>query len=348
MKLLILTQVIDINDDLLGFMHGWIKALAEKYEKLTVVCLKKGKYSLPDNVKVFSLGKENGHSIIKYIFRFYKYIWQERKEYDKVFVHMNREYVLLGGLFWKLYNKRIVFWYNHIKGNILSKISGLLANTIFFTSPFSYFSKWKKAFQMPVGIDTEIFKKDENIKKTSNSLLCLGRISPVKNVDILIKAAILLDQQGVDFKLNIIGEPGEVDQQYYEKIKELSAELAKKNKVNFLGKVKNYQTPHYYNQNEIYINMTNSGSLDKTTLEAMACGTLVLVSNQSFKTIFPKKWHDLMIWQENDEEDLAKKIIKLINLDKDRINIICKESRELILKNHSLSSLIFQFSFKDL
>jgi len=59
MKLLIITQKVDMNDDVLGFMHGWINEFAKHCEKITVICLQKGEHELSDNVKVLSLGKEN-------------------------------------------------------------------------------------------------------------------------------------------------------------------------------------------------------------------------------------------------------------------------------------------------
>jgi hypothetical protein len=45
-----------------------------------------------------------------------------------VFVHMNKEYVVLGGLFWHAWHKPISLWYNHRYGNIFSRIAGQLAN----------------------------------------------------------------------------------------------------------------------------------------------------------------------------------------------------------------------------
>jgi hypothetical protein len=113
MKLLILTQKVDINDDVLGFMHGWIVEFAKNCELVTVICLEKGEVNLPDNVKVLSLGKETSRSRIKYLFNFYRYIWQYRGDYDNIFVHMNEQYVLLGGIFWKFWRKRIGLWYAH-------------------------------------------------------------------------------------------------------------------------------------------------------------------------------------------------------------------------------------------
>ncbi len=58
MKLLILTQKVDKNDPTLGFFHRWIEEFANHYENLTIICLEKGIYTLPKNVQVLSLGKE--------------------------------------------------------------------------------------------------------------------------------------------------------------------------------------------------------------------------------------------------------------------------------------------------
>jgi hypothetical protein len=67
MKLLIITQKVDINDPILGFFHRWIEEFAKHCEKITVICLYKGTYNLPNNVKVLSLGKEEGVIYIGFI-----------------------------------------------------------------------------------------------------------------------------------------------------------------------------------------------------------------------------------------------------------------------------------------
>ncbi|KKS22293.1 MAG: hypothetical protein UU78_C0019G0001, partial [Candidatus Roizmanbacteria bacterium GW2011_GWC2_41_7] len=56
MKLIVITQKVDINDGNLGFFHRWLEKLAEKTTELRVVCLSAGEYHLPQNVKVYSLG----------------------------------------------------------------------------------------------------------------------------------------------------------------------------------------------------------------------------------------------------------------------------------------------------
>ena len=75
MKLLIITQKVDMNDDLLGFFHDWIIEFSKHFEEVTFICLKKGEYDLPQNVKVLSLGKETNKCKLKYIYNFYKNLY---------------------------------------------------------------------------------------------------------------------------------------------------------------------------------------------------------------------------------------------------------------------------------
>ena len=140
-NILILTQKMDIDDDVLGFFHNWIVELAKHYEKVTVICLEKGRHELPRDIKVLSLGKDE---FLRYprhfwflrkivaLLRFYRYIFEERSNYDKVFVHMNQEYVLLGGFFWKMWGKKIFLWRNHPKGSFLTNIAIFLSDKVFW------------------------------------------------------------------------------------------------------------------------------------------------------------------------------------------------------------------------
>ena len=107
MRLLICTQKVDKRDPILGFFHSWIEEFAKHCSQVIVICLEKGEFDLPENVTIFSLGKEenkHGYAVkLLYCWSFYKFIWRYRKEYDTIFVHMNKEYVVLGGIFWRLF-----------------------------------------------------------------------------------------------------------------------------------------------------------------------------------------------------------------------------------------------------
>lgn len=269
MKLLILTQAVDKNDPVLGFFHRWVEEFAKRFEKVTVICLKMGEYHLPDNVKVLSLGKEEGRSVFKYLFRFYKYLWGERKEYDAVFVHMNQEYVLLAGDVWRVMGKRVYLWRNHAKGGALTDIVGLLSHKVFYTSPSSYTARFKNAVQLPVGVDTEFFHPDSAVQRESNSVLFLGRISPVKKVVEFIDWA-----KGKDYKVTIAGPVAGVDEEYWQEVQKRMT-----SNMSYVGPVNQEQARRLYQSHEIYANFTPVGSFDKTIFEAMACGAKLVTHN---------------------------------------------------------------------
>lgn len=275
MKLLIITQKVDKNDPILGFFHRWIEEFSKHVESLVVICLEAGTYNLPKNVKVLSLGKEEGKSKLKYILRFYKYIWSERKNYDSVFIHMNQEYVILGWKLWFILGKKIFLWRNHAKGDFFTRLAILFSEKVFYTSPQSFTARFKKAVPMPVGIDTDFFKSDSSVPKQSNSILFLGRIAPVKKVLEFVEWFGLL---GGENRATIAGEALPLDKDYEALVKKMASE-----KIKFVGAVNRGEALRLYRSHGTYVNMTPAGSFDKTIFEAAACGTGVRVSNPDLK-----------------------------------------------------------------
>jgi glycosyltransferase involved in cell wall biosynthesis len=246
MKLLICTQKVDRQDITLGFFHRWIIEFAQHFESVTVICLYEGEHDLPANVKVLSLGKERGKSHPKYILRFYKYILREIGNYDKVLVHMNQEYILLGGLLWKLFRKKVYMWRNHYDGTWLTDVAAVFCSKVFCTSRFSYTAKYKKTILMPVGIDTDFFKSNQAIKRIPQSILSQGRISPSKNIHIFIEVLGCLKGQGKTFTASIYGDPLPKDAEYYSSLKKRVQELGLSNIAKFYPALRYRDLPDVY------------------------------------------------------------------------------------------------------
>ncbi len=340
-RVLFITQKVDKDDDVLGVYHRWIERLSEKVGEIKVVCLYRGRIDLPPNVSVYSLGKESGQSRLKYVFRFYKHIFGLRKNYDVVFVHMNPVYIALGGCFWKLWRKKILLWYNHPLGNFTAKIGIKLADKVFCTSSYSFSAKYKKTEIMPVGIDTDLFRPMLEVPKENSRILFLGRISPIKKIKILIEAAKILDGQNMDFELLIVGSAAsQKDKEYELELKETASDLIFRGKIIFQPSVPNYKTPEIYNSSNIFVNLTPTGSFDKTILEAMACGLPALTSNKMVGSLLPEKYRNTCVFKENDPTDLAEKISFLFSLDNLEIKKMGEQFRGLVLTNHSLDVLI--------
>ncbi len=357
MRLLIITQAVDLEDPIMGFFHNWISEFSKRCEMVNVICLKKGEYNLPLNVKVLSLGKvassatsRGGWKKIKskslYIFRFYKYIWQERGNYDAVFVHMNQEYVLLGGLFWKMAGKRVFIWRNHSMGSLLTKAAVFLSDKVFCTSPYSFTAKFKKTIIMPVGIDTNVFTESRIMNPAQpnysgryelrkRKILFLSRMSPIKRPDLLVEALKIVKEKNIDFICHFYGDALPKHKEYFDGIKNKVDKYGLNENIKFFKEVPNYKTPEIYNEHEIFVNLTPSGSFDKTILEASACGCIPIIVNKSLENNL--EFLDLILT--DDSEKIADTIGFWLNASSEEIDKKSSALKMFVENNHSLEYL---------
>ena len=336
MRLLIITQKVDSRDDVLGFFHVWIVEFAKQYEHVTVICLQKGECDLPKNVTMLSLGKEEKRSRRAYLGLFYRYIWQERQKYDAVFVHMNPVYLALAGPLWRLWGKKVSLWYIHPNIGRYLKAAHLFADVIFTASKNSFPFSSPKVLAVGHGIDAERFKPMPDAVKEKNSILYVGRISPIKHLDLLIGAVRSLREKSIDFTLHLIGGPDARHADYYAAIKKETADLEKEGRVIYHGQIPNREMPRWYNAYEVLVNVTPSGSFDKTVLEAMACGTLVAVSNVNFAPYIPTEF----LAKEGDSASLAGVLAAIFSLPGAEKERYAQELRQTVLEHHGLAALV--------
>ena len=334
MKLLVITQTVDTTDTTLGFFSHWIEEFAKRFEHVDVVCLKKGKYSFPENIHVFSLGKEKKVSKISYILNFYMYIWRERNNYDAVFVHMNQEYVLLGGLFWKLFGKKIFFWRNHPQGSFLTDIAVSLSDKVFCTSKDSYTARCKKTSIMPAGIDMHMFEKSAGVERTPRSLLMFGRIAPIKRVEVAIDALAILKSTGVVCTLTIVGDAKPTDENYMIMLKDKVEKLGMTDCVHFKNGVAFSQAPQVYQSHDVFLNFTPSGSFDKTVIEALASGCKVITSNTSMRDILPTG-----SYIDDTPVRIAEHIQHMLGLTDTEMHVYAEEAK-ITVRSQSLETLM--------
>lgn len=291
MRLLVVTQAIDTEDPVLGFFHQWIAALAGRVERIEAVCLREGKHALPESVSVHSLGKEHGRkSRMLYALRFLMLAWKLRKRYDAVFVHMNEEYVLLAGWFWRLSGKRVYMWRNHYAGSWRTKLAALFCTKVFCTSKHSYTARFRRTVLMPVGVDAERFLKQDP-KPEPRSILFLARMSPSKRPDLVLDALGELLARGESFTADFVGSPLPVDERYYQSLKLRAEELGLHDRVRFLSGVPHTSTPTLFASHEYFINASPSGMFDKTIFEAAASGSIVLAASDDFRDAAGDDYH---------------------------------------------------------
>jgi len=293
-RLLITTQALDKNDPVLGFFHAWVAALAPRFEGVEVICLREGNHTLSENVRVHSLGKEEGEkSRLGYALRFLRLAWQLRHDYDAVFVHMNQEYVLLAGWLWNLLGKRIYMWRNHYQGSWLTDLAAALCTKVFCTSKHSYTANYAKTVIMPVGVDMDRFHTNPCTERKPNSILFLARMAPSKRPEMLLEALGLLKGKGTDFTAMFCGSPLPRDEAYYEGLRAKAEDLGIGNRVAWMPARANDETPDLYRAHELFVNCSPSGMFDKTIFEAAACGCRVLAASDDWKAgVGERYWFD--------------------------------------------------------
>lgn len=282
MRLLVFTQTINRNDLYLGFFERWVAELAKEVDEVVVVCLKKGPYSLPTNVTVLSLGKEEGVGRLTYLLRFYKYIFS--RQYDTVFVHMNQEYVLLGGLLWRLMGKKVFMWRNHYAGSWLTDLAAKFCHKVFCTSKHSYTAKYKHTVLMPVGVDTVLYKP-VGVTREPRSILFYARMAPSKRPDVLIEALGLLHARGVQFKATLYGSALPQDKLFLTELKNRVGALGLINQVTFMPGAPHSEGPAIFSAHTIYVDPSRSGMYNKMLFEAAACGCVVLAVSDDWAAL---------------------------------------------------------------
>ena len=331
MKLLIVTQVVDKNHPILGFFHRWIVEFSKHVDQLHVIALQVGEYDFSDNVSVHSLGKEDGVGRLEYLRRFYSYVWKYKKEYDSVFVHMNQIYVLLGGVFWKILHKKILLWYMHRSVTSSLRLAHVMVDGIVSASEESFRIKSKKLYIVGHGIDTDLFALAPKEESRVLKVLSVGRIAPVKQIEILIAAVLNCKNS----ELSVIGAAiTKADIVYQESLqKEFNS------KVSFLGAKTQGELPNFYQESNVFVNTSNTGSIDKVVLEAMSTGTLVISTNEAFKDIFSTLPYSAYV-EEHDVLKLTEVLDTIKEMPHMERESLGAQLRNQVVKDHSLSKLI--------
>ena len=355
MRLLILTQTVDDTDPTLGFFHEWIAEFARHCEGVLAICLFEGEYAFPENVRVLSLGKEkrgkaggkNAEGIfpasLPYLYRFFTYIWKYRNDYDAVFVHMNQQYVLFGGLFWRLWRKRVCLWYAHGAVSFSLRLAEKIARAVFTSTAEGFRITSKKLHIVGQGIDVASFTQcvkntTEDYRQKCIRIVYVGRIAPVKRGDVLLEAAKILKARGEHFFITFVGDvTSPTAREYHTVLQERARVLGISEYVTFLGGVSHRAIGQYLQDADVFVNPSETGSLDKAGLEALAAGVSLITCNEAYRGVLGV-YKERLMFRAGDADDLAEKIIALHRAP-DRQDMIDMLT-EVVEREHNLSALI--------
>ncbi|NJL94361.1 MAG: glycosyltransferase family 4 protein [Anaerolineae bacterium] len=198
MKVLMMVQQLDETHWLRGFTVGWVRALAAEVEHLHVLTLEDGPATLPANVTVASMGKEQGHGRAKQLAAYYRTLARVVPRVDWLFSHMTPRYTWLATPLAQLHRKPQMLWFTHRQVSTELRLALAAARWVSTASPQSFPLAHRKVQVLGHGIDATQFAPDPFTPLDQPPLvLAVGRITPIKHHHVLLQAAALLrDQHG--------------------------------------------------------------------------------------------------------------------------------------------------------
>ncbi len=190
---------------------------------------------------------------------------------------------------------------------------------------------------IPNGINTNKFSKRSNKKDALFMIGYVGRILPLKNLETLIKAIAIIQDQEADFKrivkLMITGNVD--DRNYLEKLKILIHNLQLNNSVVFQSGRDDIE--YHYNQLDLFVLPSFYEGTPNALLEAMSCECTCLLSKGANSDNFLK---DDFIFDTEDADQLAEKIETILRLNDSQKDSIGKSNRQYIIDNYSIENMV--------
>lgn len=353
MKILIFANKFDEDDDLLGFFVGWVVGLARNFERVTVITQYAGRHPSLENLAVFSLDKERTKSRPARLIDFYRYLWGLKNDYDTAFIFMAPAWAIAVWPVLKILRKKTVLWYAVWKDSLKLRLATLLSDKVVSSVSRAFPFKTKKLILAGQGIDVSYFRPDES-RRDPNRILFLGRISAIKRIEILLEALKMIKSVSPAIydriTVDIVGGPSpEKNSEYLDELKTLASNSGIAEKLRWMGKVSHRNVLPYYQKAGIFVNLTPTGSFDKTMLEAMACGDFILASNKALEEFFDESAGKLFLYKENDAGELAAKLVHLLS-SSNQLAGWRTGLRNIVTKYHSQENLVNNLSqiFKSL
>lgn len=255
---------------------------AEHFAEVHVIALTVGKYELPRNVSVYSLEKESASSRLRRVWLFYKYFSKIffSTKVNFVFFHMGAIFNIMAAPFWlvrKFYGTKFYWWKAHGHINWEGRLALGFVDLVFTSTESGYPIKTSKRRIIGQAIDEQVFKFPTQSERNLKQIIFVGRIMPVKRIEVFVKTAKLLQDYGYTFV--VVGPVS--DETYFQSLQEKAEGL----NIEFCGPKSQSELVPIYQSSHVFLNTSQTHSMDKTVLEGALCGCLPVTNNRAFKDL---------------------------------------------------------------
>lgn len=345
MKLVFVTQVLDRRDAVLGFVHRWVRGLADAAEAVRVVALEVGDTTgLPGNVSFTQIGRRGA------IGRFLRYRRALKSAFgsdgfDGLLTHMVPRYSTLAAAYAR--GVPHFLWYTH-KGVDRRLLRALeVVDGAFTASEESLRVDSPKKIVTGHGIDADHFDVGtSSAGEGSIRLLSVGRLTPAKDPMTVVEAVDDLRRDGRDVTLTWAGAalaPG--DDEYGDMLKRAIDGRDLAGAVNFVGEVGYPDVPALYRDCDVFVNASRTGSVDKVVLEAMAARRSFVSCNESIPPLLRAALgagasRDAYRFEPGDSRALARSIESWADMVPDRRAACVERLAQYVREHHDVDRLM--------
>lgn len=332
-----------LNADMSSPVHAttvrWIDALAARPEvdHLTVLTLDGGRVPQRPGLVVRTFRRRHRLSTT---WQFYREVARVvRQGTDAFLVYQGGPYPLL---LWPIKLTRgipIYYWKAHPHISGWTRLSARAATRVFTSTPAAFPLALPHVVVVGQGVDVKTFTPRPQTAGSAD-LVTVGRIAPVKRLDQMIHAvARHNDRFGARVRLDIYGPTLPEDGGHERRLRDMTGTAGLSDLVTFKGPVMQDDLPPLLGGYRLFLNFSKT-ALDRTVVEAMACGLPVLSTNQAVAQMLPPRLRDALVVPEDDLDAQAEGIHRLLSLDAEARADLSAAVRALIVKEHNLESLI--------
>ena len=319
-RLIFLTQTVDPAHPALAATIPKIRALAARVDEVVVLAQSAGGCDLPDNVEVRTFGAAS---------RSVRLVHFERELVralpgDAVVAHMIPVYVLLAAPLVRPRRIPLLLWYTHWKASAQLRAAERLATAIVSVDARSFPLDSAKVRPIGHGIDVSEFACTERAAYPGLRALVLGRYSPAKGIETILRAA--REVEGVQVELHGAAL-NELERRHREELARLGVPLD--------DAVPRSEVPALFARSDVLVNNMEAGAPDKVVYEAAAACLPVIASNPVFDDLFAGY---PLFFDRNSPESLAERLRWFAALGMDERAEIGRTLRERVAKRHSVDT----------
>jgi glycosyltransferase involved in cell wall biosynthesis len=328
MRLVVVTQQVDPASPVLGATVAKLRALAERVDELVVLADSAVDGALPDNCRVhpFRAKHRAGRGV-----RFESALARElgrRPRPAAVLAHMCPIYAVLAAPLARPLGVQVMLWFTHWRRSRLLATAERLSTIVLSVDHRTFPLDSRKLVEIGHGIDVSDLPCIERGVREQLTLLALGRTSPSKGLETIVRAVALVP----DVRLLVIG-PSVTEEERLHKIalERLVIDLGLLNRVDVRHAVPRHTVPGLFGEVDVLVNDMRAGATDKVVYEAAATCMPVLASNPAFDTLLPPE----LRFESGDVDGLALAIVGLLDADR---NALGRSLREIVVREHSVET----------